>query len=211
MQPVHITPAGALIALLFAASISAVLFWMLRLPEQTPTTLRVARAVRLAQHANRILVPLQGGAVSDRIVALGAQMARARRALMEVYYIIQVPSTLPLGARLPEEESCAREVLDRARRIAQRFGVPLEIRVANVREAGRAIVDEVVATGADVVLMGEAPLPHHEARFSKTFSYVFDHAPCEVIIDRPALGSRESTAEEIPPTLSGTGGGRSER
>src|SRR5579885_52457 len=112
MQPVHITPAGALIALLFAASISAVLFWMLRLPEQTPTTLRVARAVRLAQHANRILVPLQGGAVSDRIVALGAQMARARRALMEVYYIIQVPSTLPLGARLPEEESCAREVLD---------------------------------------------------------------------------------------------------
>ena len=187
MQPVHVTLAGAIIALVFAASISGVIFWMLRLPEQTPTTLRVARAVRLALRANRVLVPVQGGVLSDRIVALGAQMAKARQAVLEVFYVIEVPWTLPLNARLAEEEVLAREVLDRARRIAERFGVPLETRVANVREAGRAIVDEAVATGADIILMGDIAAHPGEARFSKTLSYVLDHAPAEVIVDRPAL------------------------
>src|SRR6185437_5777343 len=126
MQPVHVTVAGVIIALIFAASITGVIYWMMRLPEQTPTTLRVARAVRLAQLANRILVPVQGGVLSDRIVALGAQMAKARQAVVEVFYVIEVPWTLPLNARLTEEEARARGVLDQARRIAERFSVPLE-------------------------------------------------------------------------------------
>ena len=127
MQPVHVTVAGVIIALIFAASITGVIYWMMRLPEQTPTTLRVARAVRLAQRANRILVPVQGGVLSDRIVALGAQMAKARQAVVEVFYVIEVPWTLPLNARLTEEEARARGVLDQARRIAERFSVPLEL------------------------------------------------------------------------------------
>lgn len=190
MQPVHVTVVGAIIAVVFLASISGVIFWMLRLPEQTPTTLRVARAVRLTQHANQILVPVLGGPRSDRSVALGAQMASARQAPIEVFYLIEVPWTLPLNARLPRAEARAREVLERAGRIARRFGVQLVTRVANVREVGRAIVDEAVATGADVILLGDIPEQAGEAQLNPALSYVFNHAPSEVIIDRPALSGR---------------------
>ncbi|MGH2460538.1 MAG: universal stress protein [Chloroflexota bacterium] len=190
MQPVHVTVVGAIIAVTFLVSISAIILWMLRLPEQTPTTLRVARAVRLTQHANQILVPVLGGPRADRSVALAAQMARARRAPIEVFYPIEVPWTLPLNARLPRAETHAREVLERAHRIAQRFGVHLVTRVANVRDVGRAIVHEAVATGADVILLGDIPEQAGEARLNPTVSYVYNHAPSEVIIDRPALAGR---------------------
>lgn len=187
MEPARITLVGAIITLVLTASIITLITWMLRLPEQTPTTLRVARAVRHAERASRILIPVQGTALSDRMVALGAQMAKARQAQIEVYYVIEIPWTLPLDAYLPAAERLSKEELDRARRIAERYGVPLERRVAHVREAGKAIVDEATRTGADVILMGDIPERPGETRFSATTTYVFTHAPGEVIIDRPAL------------------------
>lgn len=194
MEPVHLTAAGAIIAAVFAASIVSLITWMLRLPEETPTTLRVARAVRLAERANRVLVPVQGTALSDRMVALGAQMARARQAQVEVLYVVEVPWTLPLSARLPEAERQAGEEIERARRIAARYGVSLVAEVINAREPGRAIVEEAAATGADIILMGDLLTRRGETRFGATTGYVFAHAPCEVIIDRPALGGTDGNA-----------------
>jgi len=187
MEPVHLTVEGAIIALGFAASIIGLIVWMLRLPEQTPTTLRVTKAIRLTERANRILVPVQGTALSDRMVALGAQMARARGAQIEVFYVIDVPWTLPLSAHLPEAEQVAKDSLERAQRIADRYDVPLQTRIAHVRDAGRAIAEEAVNTGADIILMGDLPGRAGETRFNATTSYVFAHAPCEVVIDRPAM------------------------
>lgn len=189
MESVHVTLLGAIIAACFTVSIVTLITWMLRLPEETPTTRRVAKAVRQAERANRILVPVQGLALSDRMVALGAQMAKARQAQIEVFYVIEVPWTLPLSARLPDEEKQAADELERARCIAEKYGVLLEARVANAREAGRAIVDEAITTGCDIILMGDIPEHHGETRFSTTTTYVFNHAPCEVMIDRPALDS----------------------
>jgi nucleotide-binding universal stress UspA family protein len=187
MDAIHVTLVGAALALIFLASIGSVLFWMLHLPEQTPTTLRVAKAVRLTERANLILVPVQGTALSDRMVALGSQMAKARHARIEVFAVIEVPWTLPLSARLPAAERVAQEELDRAQRIAARYGVTLETRVINAREAGRAIVEEATTTGADIILMSDMPQRHGGTRFGATTMFVFTHAPCEVILDRPAL------------------------
>ena len=187
MDTPHVTVAGAFIAVVFLIAIVGVIGWMLHLPEETPTTLRVARAVRHAERANRILVPVQGTALSDRMVALGAQMAKARDAQMEVYYVIVIPWTLPIDADLPKAEAIAKDELERASRIATRYGVPIETSVAHVREPGPAIVDEALRTGADIILMGDIPERPGETRFSATTNYVFSHAPCEVILDRPGL------------------------
>ena len=187
MEPVHLTIIGAIIAVAFVASRAVIILWMLHVPEQTPTSLRVAKAVRQTTRANRILVPVQGTALSDRMVALGSQMAKARGAQIEVFYVIEVPWTLPLNAHLTDAENVAREELERATRIAERYDVRLETHVLNAREAGRAIVEEATTTGADIILMGDVPQPRGGTRFSDTTSYVFLHAPCEVIIDRPAL------------------------
>jgi nucleotide-binding universal stress UspA family protein len=184
---VHLTLVGTLIAFAFLASVVSLIVWMLHLPEQTPTSLRVARAVRLAQRANRILVPVQGSALSDRMVAVGAQMAKARGARLEVFSVIEVPWMLPLDARLPGAEEAAREAIARASRITSKYGVPVESQIVNARDAGRAIVEESEKTGADIILMGDLPNHVGETRFSNTTTYVFSHALCEVIIDRPAV------------------------
>lgn len=187
MEPIHLTVIGGLIAIAFVASRLVIILWMLHVPEQTPTTLRIAKAVRLTERANRILVPVQGTALSDRMVALGSQMAKARQASIEVFYVIEVPWTLPLNASLPAAERLAGEELERAQRIAARYAVHLETHVANAREAGRAIVEEALTTGADIILMGDVPQKRGGTQFSDTTTYVFTHAPCEVVIDRPAL------------------------
>lgn len=187
MEAAQITLEGAVVALVFAVSIVGVIGWMLHLPEETPTTLRIARAVRHAEQANRIMVPVQGTALSDRMVALGAQMAKVRDARVEVYYVIVIPWSLPIDADLPKAEATAKDELERAARIATRYGVPIETSVAHVREPGQAIVDEALRTGADIILMGDIPERPGETRFSATTTYVFTHAPCEVILDRPAL------------------------
>ncbi len=193
MEPLHITLAGTALAFAFLASIVSVIVWMLDVPEQTATTLRVAKAVRLTERANRILVPVQGTALSDRMVALGAQMARAREAEVDVCYLIEVPWSLPLSAQTPESERMAAETLDRARRIVDRFGVPVETHIAQVRDAGRAIVEEAERTCVDIILMGDLPGRGGETRFNATTTYVFGHAPCEVIIDRPATSGPQAT------------------
>ncbi|HEX9016836.1 MAG TPA: universal stress protein [Chloroflexota bacterium] len=193
MEPVHLTLEGAIIALAFSSAIIAVIVWMLRLPEQTPTTVQVAKAVRMTQHTNLILVPVQGSALSDRMVALGAQMAKARRAQLVVFCVVEVPWMLPLDAHLPDAEQVADETLARARRITDRYGVPLTRRIAHARAAGHAIIDEAVEAGADIILMGDLPGRAGETRFSETTNYVFTHAPCEVVIDRPAAGDLGQT------------------
>jgi nucleotide-binding universal stress UspA family protein len=185
MQPVHITAVGAILAFVFAASVSAVIYWMLHVPEQTPTP--VARAVRYVAHANLVLVPVQGNALSDRMVALGCQMAKARQARIEVFYVIEVPTTLPLDAIVPDLEELAGQVVSRAQRIADRYGVRPETKIAHAREAGVAIVDEATINAADIILMGDIPRRPGTTRFGTTTAYVFARAPSEVIIDRPAL------------------------
>lgn len=204
MEPIHLTIIGAIIAVAFVASRAAIILWMLHVPEQTPTSLRVAKAVRQTTRANRILVPVQGTALSDRMVALGSQMAKARGAQIEVFYVIEVPWTLPLNAHLTAAEEVAREELERATRIAERYDVHLETHVLNAREAGRAIVEEATVTGADIILMGDVPQARGGTRFSDTTSYVFLHAPCEVIIDRPAFDHLEPERA----TVGATGRGR---
>jgi nucleotide-binding universal stress UspA family protein len=191
MQPVHITVAGAIIAFIFAASVISVIRWMLAVPEETPTTLRVARAIRHAGRANLVLVPVQGTALSDRLVALGSQMAKARQARIEVIYVIEVPLTLPLDAKMPGGEARAQDVFERAQRIADRYGIHVETKVVNAREAGMAIIEEAVSSAADIILMGDVPRRPGGTRFGTTTTYVFARAPSEVIIDRPALEELE--------------------
>ncbi len=187
METAHLTIEGLIIAVGFAAAIIGVIAWMLRLPEQTPTTVQVAKAVRLTERTSLILVPAQGTAMSDRMVALGAQMARARKAQLVVFYVVEVPWSLPLDAHLPDAERIAGDTLARARRITDRFNVPLTTRIAHARAAGQAIIDEAIETGADILLMGDLPGRAGETRFNETTNYVFTHAPCEVVIDRPAM------------------------
>src|SRR5437868_958333 len=104
IDPVRMNRIGVLIAIVFVASIIGVLSWMLRLPKETESTRIAAQAVRSVNNLRRILVPLLNrNDVTDRIVALAAQMAQYRDGHVELLAVIEVPFMLPLDAYVEEE------------------------------------------------------------------------------------------------------------
>src|SRR5436309_14575697 len=113
INPLQITPEGAIIALLFLGTIVGVLGWMLRLPKETERTRTATRAVRSVNKLTRILVPLlHKNETTDRIVALAAQMVQHRNGNVEVLAVIEVPFMLPLDARVEGDEKYALELMD---------------------------------------------------------------------------------------------------
>src|SRR5579862_21324 len=92
---VHVHWQGVLIGCAYVATISSILIWMLRLPAAGGAAQKAARAVRESSAFARILVPVQGGRLSDKMVALACQMARYRHAEISLLYVIEVPLTLP--------------------------------------------------------------------------------------------------------------------
>src|SRR5207249_12144119 len=139
--PIVISPIGVLIAVVFIASIMGVLGWMLRLPKETESTRTAAQAVRSVNNLRRILVPLlNASSVTDRIVALAAQMAQYRDGHIELLAVIEVPFMLPLNAYVEEDQRLARALLDRAETIARRYTTNLTKRILKARFAGVAIV-----------------------------------------------------------------------
>src|SRR5215471_19269679 len=142
-NPLEITFISVVTAFLFLGSIVGVLTWMFRLPKETERTRTIARATRSVNKLTRILVPLLSKSeATDRIVALAAQMVRSRNGNVELLVVLEVPFTLPLDARVEEDEKLALETLDRAGSVAKQSVTTVNIHVVKARNAGPAIVRE---------------------------------------------------------------------
>jgi hypothetical protein len=184
-NPLEITFINFVTAVLFLASIVGVLGWMFRLPKETERTRTVARATRSVNKLTRILVPLLGKSeATDRIVALAAQMVRSRNGNVELLAVLEVPFTLPLDARVEEDEKLAIETLDRAESVAKQKVTAVNKHIVKARNAGPAIVREAEIHATDLILMANTPVhvrgniqPIHPA-----VDYVMKNAPCEVLV-----------------------------
>ncbi|MHB8621399.1 MAG: universal stress protein [Chloroflexota bacterium] len=187
MNPVSITLPGIIVAVIFAVSITSTLVWMLRLPAAGEAQQRAAKAIRGALSAATFLVPVHGGALSERVVALACQMAKRRGAGLNVLYVKEIPRLLPVDADIPEQQEAAERAIAQARSIAERFDQKVSFKVVKSRDAGNAIVREAYETGADVILMGAGGMPR-QGSFSlgDAAAFVLRNAPCEVILDRSA-------------------------
>lgn len=177
---------GALIAAVYVSTIGSILWWMLHVPREGDVEQQVKRVIRTHSRSARIVVPVQGDVMSDRIVALASQMAKFRGAAMDVVYVIEVPYTLPINAAMTDQERTAHDVFVRAAKIADRYDVKITKRIERARQAGPGIVQYVQQNNADLLLIGDvARNGRGGTRFARSVEYVFENAPCEVIIDRP--------------------------
>jgi len=189
-NPLQLTFVGTVIAVVFLASIVGVLGWMLRLPKETERTRTVTRAVRSVNRLTRILVPLLSKSeATDRIVALAAQMVHSRGGNVELLAVIEVPFTLPLNARVEEDEERALELLDRAESVARQCVAGMNKtgvnkRILKARNAGPAIVREAEMQAADLILMANTPVrPRGNAQqINPAVDYVMKNAPCDVLV-----------------------------
>jgi APA family basic amino acid/polyamine antiporter len=166
-----------------------------------------------------ILVPVFGEPLDDEIVGTAGRLAAERAdeaeggAVLEALYVFEIPMSLPIDARVPEERvKDAKRVLARAKEVGEEYeGVEVATAMVRGRTAGQAIVAEARRRGVEaIVLAAEEPSRvrggailggrgRARDRFvGETTRYVIEKAPCKVILTAPPAGE-EGTREGVRP------------
>jgi APA family basic amino acid/polyamine antiporter len=166
-----------------------------------------------------ILVPIFGEDMDDDIVGTAGRLAAEEAeegeggAVIEAIYVVEIPMSLPLDARVPEEKiAAARRALQRAKHVGEEYeGVEVATASVRARTYGQGIVEEARRRGVEaIVLAAEEPTrmrggrrmggrggPRNRA-VGETTRYVIEKAPCRVILTAPPLGE-EGTREGVAP------------
>jgi APA family basic amino acid/polyamine antiporter len=166
-----------------------------------------------------ILVPIFGEELDDDIVVTAGRLAAEEAeegeggAVIEAIYVVEIPMSLPLDARVPEEKiAAARKALQRAKQVGEEYeGVEVATASVRARTYGQGIVEEARRRGVEaIVLAAEEPTrmrggrrlgglggPRNRA-VGETTRYVIEKAPCRVIVTAPPLGE-EGTREGVAP------------
>ncbi len=172
-----------------------------------------------------ILVPLFGTKLDEDIVQTAALLAAGEptdeaenggedeTATIEAVWIFVMPMSLPLDARLPEEQvKHARQALARAKAVGEEYGgVYVATATVRTRRAGYAIVEEARRRGVEAIVLGAeepsrirggaglggrgGPLENFVGEITK---YVVSKATCRVIVTAPAARPPEVSSVAEP-------------
>jgi APA family basic amino acid/polyamine antiporter len=166
-----------------------------------------------------ILVPVFGEDLDDDIVGTAGRLAASEGeeeeggAVLEALYVFEIPMSLPIDARVPEERVReAKRVLARAKEVGEEYaGVEVATAMVRGRSTGQAIVSEARRRGVEAIVLGaEEPSRLRGGailggrgrvrdRFvGDTTRYVIEKAPCKVILTAPPAGE-EGTREGVLP------------
>ncbi|HEU0023194.1 MAG TPA: universal stress protein [Thermoleophilaceae bacterium] len=156
-----------------------------------------------------ILVPVFGEALDDDIVGTAGRLAAERAddgeggAVLEVLFVFEIPMSLPIDARVPEEKVVeAKRVLGRAKEVGEEYaGVEVATAMVRGRTTGQAIVAEARRRGVEaIVLAAEEPSRirggailggrgrARDRAVGETTRYVVEKATCTVILTAPPAG-----------------------
>jgi len=171
----------------------------------------LTRTERPAAEYGSILVPVLGTPLDDDIMQTAGRLSAEERtddgeggAVIEALWVIEVPLSLPIDARIPEAElKRARAALKRAKAVGEEYdGVEVATATVRARRAGEAIVHEARRRGVEaIVLAAEEPTRVRggallggigDAALRDTFvgdttRYVVNKAPCRVILTAPPV------------------------
>lgn len=166
-----------------------------------------------------ILVPVFGGPFDDDIVGTAGRLAAEEGdegeggAVIEALYVVEVPMSLPLDARVPDEEiATAKRAVARAKEVGEEYeGVVVATAMVRARAAGEAIVAEAKRRGVEaIVLAAEKPSRTRGGKLlggrggvrdrsvGETTRYVLEKAPCRVVLTAAPEGE-EAVREGVAP------------
>jgi APA family basic amino acid/polyamine antiporter len=156
---------------------------------------------------SNILVPVFGTRFDDDIVATAGRLAAAEQeetgveeSRLEVIYVIEVPLTLPLDAKLPQErEDEAQRALQRAREVGEEYeDVDVHTEVVRARKVGAGIIEAARRSGAEAIVIGGEPPTKIRGgaviggigaakpeEIGAATEYVLKKAPCRVLLTAP--------------------------
>jgi APA family basic amino acid/polyamine antiporter len=166
-----------------------------------------------------ILVPVSGSPLDDDIVGTAGRLASEEGepgeggTVIEALYVLEVPMSLPLDARVPDDRiTAARRALARAKEVGEEYeGVEVATAVVRARSVGAGIVDEARRRGVDAIVMaaeqpsrvrGGALLGGRggprERFVGEMTRYIVEKAPCRVILTAAPAGE-EGVREGVAP------------
>jgi nucleotide-binding universal stress UspA family protein len=181
-QTLTLHPLGIVIAVIFVAAMSSILWWMLHPPPQLEAA--VAKARRSISAVRRIMVTTRGMKYDDRAVELACRLGQEQKSEIVVTYIIEVPLTLPLGIKLDQEEAKAEQAVNRAVNIIKLHSLPAKVNVERDREAARGILRATRELDVDLLILSIDPHKTALKKFTgQTTERILSDAPCEVIVD----------------------------
>ena len=131
----------------------------------------------------KILVPVIGTEADEEAMRLACRLAKKDKGKIWAVYVITIKRALPLNAEIEPEIEKGEGILDHIEMVADEEDYEVETDVLQAREAGPAIIDEVVERGIDLILMGVK----YKRRFGQfslgnVVPYVLKNAPCPVML-----------------------------
>lgn len=166
-----------------------------------------------------ILVPVTGSPLDDDIMQTAGRLAAEAseedgfdgESRIEALWVTEVPMSLPIDARLPEEEARrARAALSRAKAVGEEYdNVQVDTARARGRRAGQTIIAEAQRRGVQaIVLAAEEPTRitggallggsySSDLVIGETARYVLANAHCPVIVTAPSSGDQAVSAGEL--------------
>jgi APA family basic amino acid/polyamine antiporter len=172
-----------------------------------------------------ILVPVFGNELDDDIMGTAGRLASEEGdegeggAVIEALFVVEVPMSLPLDARVPDEQiTRAKAAVRRAKEVGEEYeGVVVATAMVRARSVGAAIVSEAKRRGVEaIVLAAEAPTRvrggallggrggPRDRSVGEVTRYVVEKAPCRVILtaapasENGSARAREREAEAAP-------------
>jgi nucleotide-binding universal stress UspA family protein len=141
----------------------------------------------------KAVLGLNGGPTDELVIHLGCQLAKSGEAEVVGVHVIEVDWTRELADDMASANEQASTILDRAEAVAETYRVKLTAELLKARDVGAALVDEAVELGADAIILG---MPYRKKfggdfALGATVPYVFQNAPCQVIVVRQPVASSD--------------------
>ena len=130
-----------------------------------------------------ILVPLADNAETETALDVACRLAAEHGSSITAVAVIEVPAVLPLASHMHDEEAHAKMLLRRAEAVGESYGIRVVGRVTRGREAGPAIVKEVIARNVEIVVIGARR--GRRRPFGRTVETVLRRSPCRVLVIAP--------------------------
>ncbi len=197
---VHVTLAGALIALSIAGIVGRTLWWMLHPPP--------SHVLRIAEQAERELERLVGSLIvvfspeidSSHMMALAVKLARGERSEILALYVIEVPYTLPPDAEMEFEERQGLDALGAAETIANSHNIAIRTETIKARSTKQAVLDVAKRVKSNLIILGS----FREGKYSgaplgRTIEEIAADAKCDVLIGVEGKHGTLLTDESVQP------------
>ena len=167
-------------------------------PRQVQQVRRPERPVGFLEVSYKsALVPIFGTSIDTKAMQRAAAVVDPD-AVVEALYVLKVPREhdLPAGG-FDELEYEARCALDVARLQARARGLKVRVNLVRTRNPGRAIVEEALERGSDLIYISTEHAPSDERLLGPTTRYLLAKRPCRVIVEGGG-GSHDGAGVAIP-------------